>query len=429
MKRQFNVSEIIEGAYYPGVFIIKLRKILHEKIEYDDFDDEDWQTFVHEYVHFLQDISTLHGYTYFRHKSQMLNLMIYHIVNSVTNVIELPIYVEDTGIKNASEKEMLLDFYEGGNGYIHFHHIDYIAVEADVMSTEMILGSYEKGHELCSVNLYYDNHDKPYQFGSYCIIESMAYLIERYLFGAKERKNEFPYNACENVCQLIYPDLLKTPKRIMMLAEVSLMHDDSGMFFAGALDFCSKNPLTVQSDYDFREFCIKNIEKYISGFDTIYKEAKQGIDILFPVNFPYAFVTNMQLKSFLECGYNYRKQYKLFLSDAFDYSDSKSYFKYMINLFDIPMFVDGKDDYYGKPGTQNIPVADAVLSLLSRNIHGRGCELKTLCMKSHLHCYKLEKCTNAPWEQCKSLNACPLAMYLKGYGIDNKKYRWRKTII
>lgn len=425
MKRQFNVSEIIEGAYYPGVFIIKLKKILHENIEYDDFDNEDWQTFVHEYVHFIQDISTLHGYTYFLHKSQMLNLMIYHIGNIASEEVLLPIYPEDTNINNALEKEILLDFYEGDNDHIHFHHINHIAIEADVISTEMIFGSFEKEKKLYAVNIYYDNLAKPYQFGSTCIIESMAYLIEYYLFGAKIRKNEFPYNACETVCQIVCPDLLKTPKRMMMLAEVSLMHDDCGAFFIGALDFFHKNPDAIQSDQEFEDFCIKNIDSYSDCLDSIYQEALKGIDILFPTHFQYTFVTNMQLKAFLEGGYNYRRQYKHFLSDAFDYTDNKAYFKYLINLFGIPMFVDGKDDCYGKPGTQNIPVADAVLSFLSRNTNGKGCELQTFCKKSRMHCYDPDICSNAPWEQCKSSEICPLAMYLKGYGIDNKKYKWK----
>ena len=34
-KKQFDIREIEEGAYYPGVFIIKLKKILKENIQYD----------------------------------------------------------------------------------------------------------------------------------------------------------------------------------------------------------------------------------------------------------------------------------------------------------------------------------------------------------------------------------------------------------
>ena len=74
-RKEFDLRQIEEGAYYPGVFMIKLKKILHEDVQYDDFDDEDWQTFIHEYVHFLQDISTGHGYLYFFFKSQLLTLL------------------------------------------------------------------------------------------------------------------------------------------------------------------------------------------------------------------------------------------------------------------------------------------------------------------------------------------------------------------
>ena len=70
-KKEFDIKQIVEGAYYTGVFIIKLRKILHEGIRLDEFNDEDWRTLAHEYIHFLKDISTVHGYLYYFHKAQL----------------------------------------------------------------------------------------------------------------------------------------------------------------------------------------------------------------------------------------------------------------------------------------------------------------------------------------------------------------------
>lgn len=424
VHKQFNLDDIIEGAYYPGVFMIKVKMLLHDDINFSNFDGESWRTFVHEYTHFLQDISTSHGFLYYFYKAQLLNLAFYNIVNNSSDVIELPIRTEDTGAKNASEKEMLLDFYEGDSFHFKYHHINTIKAEVDDLMTSLVIDKTELDQKLYSVNIYYDDKPKPYQFGNECIIESMAYLIERHLFGAEKRTNEFPYNSCETICQLMYPELLEYPDKIVMLAEVALMRDDCGLFFHGLVNLCARNHMADINYDDFRDFCLKNINACFDRFELAYKEAVEGIDVLFPKKFPYTFIVNKQLQVFLECGHNYRKGQPLFISDAFLSEAPTLYFEHLIDLFDIPMLIDGKNDYYGKPGVQNIPVADAVLSILTEETN-EGCKLKKFCKRSSISCYDEFRCTEAPWENCKCEGLCPVAVYFIGYGIDDKNFKWR----
>ena len=419
-RRELDLREVVLGAYYPGVFIIKIKKILHEGVRYDDFDTEDWQTFVHEYVHFLQDVSTSHGYLYYFHKSQMFNLCFYELQQNSHGTIELPILSEHTDVKNAMEKESLLDFYEGDSCYYKFHHINRIALESDKIATEIVMGESDYDSELYAVNIYYDDKESPYLFGNECVIESMAYLIERHLLGSEERKNEFPYNACEVICQQVYPELLLMPKRISMLCEVSLMHDNCGLIFYGLVKLCKNEKLADLSDSEFIDFCKKNIEAYHETFELSFSRAREGVDVLFPTHFPYACVVNEQLKVFLECGHSFRCANKLFISEAFDAEDKIEYFKRLINLFDIPILIDGNGDYYGKLGVQNMPVADAVLNILMGR--SEGCQLKEFCKKSKMPNYDEEVCTNSPWLQCEKKELCPVAVYFRGYGVDNIKY-------
>ena len=204
--KEFNLQAIKEyGAYYPGVFIIKIEKVLQEDGNYDSFDTEDWQTFVHEYVHYLQDISTVHGYLYYQFKAQLLKIAVHTIKSNASDDIMLPIQMEYTGIKNASGKEMVLDFYNKDYTFICFHHINCIKCENDELARELIVEENDFPGDFESVNIYYDDCSTPYRFGNECIIESMAYLVEHHLFGAKKRNREFPYNACEVICEKICP--------------------------------------------------------------------------------------------------------------------------------------------------------------------------------------------------------------------------------
>lgn len=62
------------GDYVPGFFKISIDKMLFEGITWNDFNSEEKATLVHEYVHFLQDISTTRGTNNFLHVSKMLQL-------------------------------------------------------------------------------------------------------------------------------------------------------------------------------------------------------------------------------------------------------------------------------------------------------------------------------------------------------------------
>ena len=422
LKQEFNLKEIELGAYYPGVYIIKLNKTFHENMQYDEFSKQDWQTFIHEYVHFLQDISTGRGYLYFQHKAQLMNLCFYVLQKDKDNEIRLPLMLEETGIKDAFEKTTLLQFYEGDSSLKKIHHINRFLPEKDVIASEVIFP--EKNIDLYSFNFYVDDSSIPYTFGNLCIAESMAYLIERCLFGAEERKNELPYNSCELVCKLKCPELLGYKDKIVKICEVSLMHDDCAKYFCGLVDMCREYKAYDFSDESFDEFCKKNIDAQWREFDMAFKKAIDGIDILFPEKFPYTFVVNMQLKALLECGHNYRAGRALFISDVFGQSNPTYYFQQLIDLMPFPMIIDGNGDFYGSEGMQNLPVAQSVLSLLLDR-SDVGCALKEYCKKSKLENYDEWMCTESPWSQCKKEGVCPLAVYFLGYRVDKLNYTWR----
>ena len=77
-------------------------------------------------------------------------------------------------MKNAPEKELLLDFYEGDASHFRLHHINRIVIEVDEVVTEIVSDESDLETELYSVNIYYDDKDIPYVFGNECVIESMA---------------------------------------------------------------------------------------------------------------------------------------------------------------------------------------------------------------------------------------------------------------
>lgn len=423
--REFNLKEIIEGAYYPGVYTIKLRKKLHNNMEYEEFNEEEWQTFIHEYVHYLQDISTERGYVYFRHKAQLLNMCFYALQNNKDECVPLPIQFEDVKVKNALEKDTQLDFYEGDYALKTIHHIDKMELEKDEAISEIIFE--DKKMELDVYNIYYDDKKVPYHFGNICIAESMAYLVEKCLFGATKRERQLPYNACELVCENIYNELLEYPERIVQLCEIALMYEDSAKMFRNLLEICKAKKVAQMDTNDFNKFCVWIMKKQFSFFEKTYNEAKKGIDIVFPSQIPGMAIVNAKLHASIEGGHNYRKVENMFISDAFFSDDPKEYFKGLIGKIEFPMIIDGQGDLYGSDEIQNLLVADAVLDILLRDYKKSGCKLQECCKKCGIKSYDKDICTHKPWEQCNNKEyLCPVATYFIGYGVENKKYRWRE---
>ncbi len=130
---------------------------MHDRIQYDEFNDEDWRTFAHEYTHFLQDISTCHGYLYFFHKSQLFNLVFYYIANNQSSLIELPIRLNETKEENAEAKNTLIEFYEGDSDFFRYHHINEVKEEFDEVTTELVCSDEFNNEKLISINIYYDD--------------------------------------------------------------------------------------------------------------------------------------------------------------------------------------------------------------------------------------------------------------------------------
>ncbi len=67
-----NILRKDYGEYVKGFFQINLNIKLENEFRIDKLDTEDFATLVHEYVHFLQNISTTQGVAYFNDISKLI---------------------------------------------------------------------------------------------------------------------------------------------------------------------------------------------------------------------------------------------------------------------------------------------------------------------------------------------------------------------
>ena len=163
------------GYYLPAFLYISI----DEDIDFNNFEgnpDEVKGTFIHEYCHYLQDVSTTFGY---------LNCF-QHYLRKIT------INVDD------SETERIL-FHNYRFSNLHCGDDEIEGYKGCLTSINKICfkeDNYIKTKypdEDCRYVAVTCNGSMEFKFGNYCIMESMAYLVEKRLYGKVETIDDFPY--------------------------------------------------------------------------------------------------------------------------------------------------------------------------------------------------------------------------------------------
>ena len=92
---------------------------LDEGFSINQFTKEELATFVHEYIHFLQNITTTYGVVYFNDNSLFIQLFVAEAYK-YEQVIPFPILEENCGVENAYEEMELRSFYLGNSEHKKF---------------------------------------------------------------------------------------------------------------------------------------------------------------------------------------------------------------------------------------------------------------------------------------------------------------------
>lgn len=291
MNRLFNN---ISGYYQPAFFCIQLNDGIDTQ-NFEKHHDEVKGTFIHEYCHYLQDVSTTYGYSNFI------------------------CFVQDFLYKIRQEKvdsdkrilEYNRDFHNLHYGDDEIDDVMFLINKVEVVEDELCKELYPE-NDVKKVMVRY-NLSKEFQFGNCCIIESMAYLVEKRLYNIRKRENEFPYNVCEEICRHEYAVFAKEEIWIMALCELSLLERESGLFFIKALRLMKEEQFVPKS--------VNDIETFVDRHFTIgFRGKKDTIELLLSEVYPECSVDFSQIKEWIvqrfEIGCECREISKCFITLA-----------------------------------------------------------------------------------------------------------------
>lgn len=411
------------GYYLPSFFFLKVNTD-------EPFDNlnilkvSSLSTLSHEYFHFLQDIFTTYGLVRITKTVDRLKAANNEIQNSNTDTFTIPFVASCDSVTQINMD--LFSLYEGDSKC----KITYNKITAIESEENGIICGYEK---IPLIIVYVENTytglTSQFEFGSVCIVESMAFLLEDELFGV-EQAPTVPYRTVEGVCNFIFPGICDNRKNLIALCDIALSHTHPASLLFELLNKLKDEPIekiTPSSLYKFANNTIRfQDNKYTFGdiYNYFVDKAIKSLTDYFTDD--YYFPAANWARITLEKARNLRQiENFTFLEFAESKELGLKRLQRMIREIGTPLMANRKDMYYClHPNTNS--ESQAPLYKAINEIHNVlfgyqvGCSLKNHCKKLPEGDITSHFCDTEPWLNSNKEQLCPFAQVWKMWGLDTK---------
>lgn len=390
---------------------------------------QDQATFVHEYIHYLQDVTTFFGLNNAYVYSEYLHAASQIIYAEPDNKIHLPVEIHN----NYGNVELNREVNEICTGDI------------EQISTLFVLDIKEKyvrtkyNHpffkSLCQIVLVLPQKKKLI-FGGRAIMESMAYLVERNVEPHCKGADDYPYHSAEIVANKIYPQFANDDFRLIALCDISLNSSNPGKTFVQTLEMYKKYSLIPTTDKIYDDFyhapCVMmgNKTKYINGFFNF--AITVGERLVLYLRDPYSAPFRDAVRKMIGGGMDYRLNHRTFMVDIAKSGDlnHNSTLHTIIKRFGSPVISDNQGNFCQIPSLYfedsqfyNFVAVEQLYKTLSDCQD--CCELYSWCDYLDANGNKTvnidDRCMNEPWKRCYDTQLCPYGMLWRHWNLGGRE--------
>lgn len=427
------------GSYMPSFFYMNLDfEFYKASCSIFNLNERDFSIFVHEYIHFLQDISSF---------ALMNNSYVYsEYIHAVVNYIRtLPIGEFDVPLKlpfnygNVELNQFVNNACMGSNDTVDI-------VICNRVDTKRVKVPYRNNIVKELVLPYIEStHKKKLFFGTYAVMESMAYLMEKRMSKGFTPVPDYPYLSAQMVIEQRYPEFGKDDLNIIALCDISLQYSNPGWIFVSFLDMMKEIGFLPSDPHDL--YIIANqLPVSQMGENTSFDN---GI-------IEMAFMLTRRLKLYLSgsrysgfhnivnkyfgFGLRNRIQNKTFMLDlaSAGYGKDNTVFFKTLNELGSPIIRDKYGDFYQIPYMNDnsdmflstFPAIEQIFKCLSKG--SDICEMIDMCEQTIQHAREIfgdsyadyipeinENCYDKPWCKINEEKLCPYALLWKHWGLSN----------
>jgi hypothetical protein len=387
-------------------------------------------TFLHEYVHFLQDITSTHGLLNFIHAIEHLRNANKQVTDDASADFSIPLIL--TNDFNWETNRKLKEIYRGREtpGRDRVKSICYLSYTA---STEQI-----PAHGGASIVVpkyqikYYDNGahtEMTCHFGSIHIKEYMAHAVQKQ-FAPDTINDDLPYFLAELIVKKEVPKLAENPAFIIALCDASLMNYHSAQLFFQTIERMKTSdwtPTDIESVYAFTYKDLK--PENCDSFDALFARTTEiVVDQFRDALKDDIYKDNVQwFEELIVKAKDLRLSQRGFFTKLVSSSGTVSpTFAQIINDLGIPFTTNAESKGYFIPPDKLKhlviqPFYPKVFQAISKTFSGYSdCSLYPFCEAAGEENITNEDCKSKPWKRVNLPKLCPYAQMWRAWGLQGK---------
>ncbi|PJZ75293.1 hypothetical protein [Leptospira neocaledonica] len=395
----------------------------------------------HEYIHFLQDISTTFALSNISHTIAVINNFIDEAKESDEKEISVPLVIRNANVRINDD---MFRVYFGKNLSYNISLTNLKIIK--YVKKEYIQPDINKKIEYYSIkfnNLDGDIFD--YSLGAVDILEGMAYIIEDHIHPSEDVNPPLPYSTVQLLVEKIVPNLASNKYIISTICELALQTYNPGTMFVDILEIISNDNLEVKNTQDILSimdgFSFSG-PSYPSGttWRKIYKESSERA--LENLKGFYGYNSTSKVRDWIERAFQIvenKKNGKVnFISEIIKSSKESAPVQGLMVEFGTPIIINNRQKGFA---IDNGNVSDQLSYMrsafelydimTSKKKFIRGCSMRVFCkqlIKEKMVNYSVdENCYHRPWERNNNESLCPFEATFAFNELAGYKFVLRKN--
>lgn len=409
------------GFYLPAFFYMEI-DTFEPLDDLNKLSDDALSTLFHEYVHYLQDITSLYGLINICHIVDIQKTINHQILNEDDTNIPVPVIISNDEVAGIN-----IDLFSLYHGDYDLDIPGIQKIEAVTLEPNELIAGFEKVPGV--VVRYKDGKgDRGYfNFGAACVMESMAYLIQDYMFD-EVRPPYFPYKTAKDVCEFLYPELAADQLSLILICDIAYNSSHPGNFF---YDFVCKTkelgigPGNYTGLYDLLEdFKFTDINQKQWSIYDIYKDKASLAERQLKDYFTVDLFKEIKLwfEQIIRLGTDFRVKNIGFWIDVLNFPtkiERRNAFGLLTQFFGFPLMTNNLRDYYFQHSSvhpERIAALKAVNEINMILFYSQeGCKMKDFCSRGKDITSAL---CDRPWLRSKEDQLCPFGQVWKMWGLS-----------